>query len=107
RRVVASHEPLSERVEEPAAFASDRFGDQGPCCFFRCDHSGRMELDQLEVLDLAAGRQPEVDTVAEVLVGPRGAAPPKAGRAASAQTHRVGQKRGASPVVQATPKTPQ
>ena len=89
--VVAGHEPLSQGVLQVAALAAYGLGHQGARHLLGGDHPGRVELDQLHVLEPAAGPQGQVHAVAGVLVLPGRGPPPDPGVAARGQD-RVGQE---------------
>src|SRR5207237_7933767 len=52
---VAVHELLALAVEQDAPFAANAFGDEDAHDAGRPDHAGRVELDELHVLQLGAG----------------------------------------------------
>jgi hypothetical protein len=83
------------RVLEVAAFAADGFGDQRPGGLFGRHHPGRVELNQLHVLQPAAGSQRQVHAVAGVLIPPGGRASPDPSVAPRRQDHCIGQEHGA------------
>src|SRR5262249_26899197 len=66
-RDVVEHEPAAFFVLQDAAFAADTFGDEDAAHARRPPHAGRVELDELEVLQRRADLVRERVAVTRVL----------------------------------------
>ena len=80
-------------------FSAHGLGDEGPRRLLGKHHPGGMELDELHVLQAAAGFGCEAHGVAGVLVAPRGGAPPDARVATRGEDDRVRHDQQAAAVV--------